>query len=72
MSTEFRLNLADLFYLFLATARPKVHLLDYGAGYVELLREYILSASPFLGIYVGMQTLFESSEELPGVPGSAS
>ncbi len=38
-------------------------------GYVEALREYIRSNRPFLGICVGLQTLFEGSEEAPGVQG---
>jgi len=38
-------------------------------GYVEPLREYIKQDRPFLGICIGMQTLFESSEETPGVEG---
>lgn len=100
-------------------ARPKVHLLDYGAGnvasirnairvvgfdivdvrspsdlaaarvlvfpgvgafgsamayltshgYAGPLREYISSGRPFLGICIGMQTLFESSEESPEIAG---
>eukprot|EP00004_Rigifila_ramosa_P004546 TRINITY_DN15046_c0_g1_i1.p1 TRINITY_DN15046_c0_g1~~TRINITY_DN15046_c0_g1_i1.p1 ORF type:complete len:567 (-),score=108.88 TRINITY_DN15046_c0_g1_i1:8-1480(-) len=36
---------------------------------VEPLREYILSNRAFFGICIGMQTLFESSDEAPGVKG---
>jgi len=39
------------------------------AGYVEPLREHLLAGKPFLGICLGLQTLFEGSEESPGVPG---
>jgi len=38
-------------------------------GYIEPLREYIKSDRPFLGICIGLQTLFEGSEESPGVEG---
>ena len=38
-------------------------------GYVEPLKEYLRSGRPFLGICLGLQTLFEGSEESPGVPG---
>lgn len=38
-------------------------------GYVEPLKEYIRSGKPFLGICLGLQTLFEGSEESPGIPG---
>ncbi len=38
-------------------------------GYVEPLIDYIKSGRPFLGICVGLQTLFEGSEECPGVQG---
>lgn len=38
-------------------------------GYVEPIRQYIASGKPFLGICIGMQTLFEESAESPGVPG---
>jgi glutamine amidotransferase/cyclase len=38
-------------------------------GYAEPLREYISRDRPFLGICLGLQTLFEWSEESPGVPG---
>jgi glutamine amidotransferase len=39
------------------------------AGLVAAVRDAIASGRPFLGICVGMQLLFESSEESPGVPG---
>ncbi|KAL1914310.1 uncharacterized protein VTP21DRAFT_9003 [Calcarisporiella thermophila] len=38
-------------------------------GYVPALRDYIASGKPYMGICVGMQTLFESSEESPATPG---
>ncbi len=38
-------------------------------GYVEAIKEYIRSDRPFLGICLGLQTLFEGSEEAPGIPG---
>ncbi len=38
-------------------------------GFVEPLREYILAGRPFLGICLGLQALFDGSEEAPGVPG---
>lgn len=38
-------------------------------NYVEPLRKYLASGKPFLGVCIGMQTLFESSEENPEVPG---
>ncbi len=38
-------------------------------GYVEPLVEYLRSGRPFLGICLGLQTLFEGSDESPGVPG---
>ncbi|RUP45701.1 hypothetical protein BC936DRAFT_147845 [Jimgerdemannia flammicorona] len=38
-------------------------------GYVEPLNQYIASGKPFMGICVGMQTVFEGSEESPGVQG---
>src|SRR5437773_9268478 len=38
-------------------------------GLVEPLREFINSGKPFLGICLGMQGLFDSSEEAPGVTG---
>jgi glutamine amidotransferase len=39
------------------------------AGLVEPVREAVRSGRPFLGICVGMQLLFEESEESPGVSG---
>ncbi|ORZ21201.1 class I glutamine amidotransferase-like protein [Absidia repens] len=38
-------------------------------GYASPLKEYLLSGRPFMGICVGMQTLFEGSEEsdMPGL-----
>ncbi|NCC37863.1 MAG: imidazole glycerol phosphate synthase subunit HisF [Gammaproteobacteria bacterium] len=38
-------------------------------GYVEPLREYLAAGRPYLGICIGLQTLFEGSDESPGVPG---
>lgn len=38
-------------------------------GLIEPLREFVKSGKPFLGICLGMQGLFESSEEAPGVAG---
>ncbi|MBN2194726.1 MAG: imidazole glycerol phosphate synthase subunit HisF [Polyangiaceae bacterium] len=38
-------------------------------GYVEPLRAYLAADRPFLGICLGLQALFEGSEEAPGVPG---
>ena len=38
-------------------------------GYVESLLKYMYEDRPFLGICLGLQTLFESSEEAFGVPG---
>ncbi len=38
-------------------------------NYVAALTEYLESGKPFLGICLGLQALFESSEEAPGVPG---
>ncbi|KAI9099853.1 hypothetical protein DFS34DRAFT_693531 [Phlyctochytrium arcticum] len=38
-------------------------------GYDQALKEYIASGKPFMGICVGMQCLFEGSEESPGVDG---
>ena len=40
-------------------------------GLVEAIRAFISSKRPFLGICLGFQALFESSEEAPGVKGLA-
>ena len=39
------------------------------SGYLEPIRKHITSGKPFLGICVGLQALFEGSEENPEVPG---
>ncbi|MDD5952492.1 MAG: imidazole glycerol phosphate synthase subunit HisH [Oscillospiraceae bacterium] len=39
------------------------------SGLVEPVKEFIASDKPFLGICLGLQMLFEESEESPGVPG---
>jgi len=38
-------------------------------GYVEPLKEYLEAGRPFFGICIGLQCLFEGSEESPGVEG---
>jgi glutamine amidotransferase/cyclase len=38
-------------------------------GYVEPLKAYIAAGRPYLGICLGLQVLFESSEEAPGLAG---
>jgi glutamine amidotransferase len=38
-------------------------------GLVDAVKDFIASGKPFLGICVGYQILFESSEESPGVEG---
>lgn len=38
-------------------------------GLVEVIRRWVREGKPFLGICLGMQALFESSEEAPGVAG---
>lgn len=47
------------------TAMQRLHDL----GYLEPLREYLAAGRPFLGICIGLQCLFEGSEESPGVVG---
>jgi imidazole glycerol phosphate synthase glutamine amidotransferase subunit len=39
------------------------------SGYAQALREWIQADKPFLGICIGLQLLFESSEEAPPVDG---
>jgi len=41
----------------------------HALGYVEPLKEYLLTGRPFLGICIGLQCLFEGSEESPDVAG---
>ncbi|TKY89990.1 hypothetical protein EX895_001288 [Sporisorium graminicola] len=38
-------------------------------GYAEPLKEYIASGKPYMGICIGLQTLFEGSDEAPGAAG---
>ena len=38
-------------------------------GYTEPLKAYLRSDRPYLGICLGLQVLFDASEEAPGVPG---
>jgi len=38
-------------------------------GWTEALKTYLRADRPFFGICLGMQSLFEGSEETPGVPG---
>ncbi|MDO4522307.1 MAG: imidazole glycerol phosphate synthase subunit HisH [Eubacteriales bacterium] len=38
-------------------------------GLVEVIREVVAQGTPFLGICLGLQLLFESSDESPGVSG---
>jgi glutamine amidotransferase/cyclase len=38
-------------------------------NYVKALKDYLNSGRPFLGICLGLQALFEGSEEAPGVEG---
>ncbi len=41
----------------------------HSLGYMEPLKEYLGADRPFLGICIGLQCLFEGSEESPGVAG---
>ena len=38
-------------------------------GLIPVIREIVSRGTPFLGICLGLQLLFETSEEAPGVPG---
>ena len=38
-------------------------------GYLEPIRAYIQAGKPFMGICVGLQALFEGSDESPAIPG---
>ncbi|GAA5852833.1 hypothetical protein JCM5353_003996, partial [Sporobolomyces roseus] len=38
-------------------------------GFAEPLKKYLASGRPYMGICIGMQALFESSDESPQVPG---
>jgi len=40
-----------------------------GPALFEVLKEQLQAGKPYLGICLGLQVLFESSEESPGVPG---
>ena len=46
-------------------AMEKLH----GYGLVSVIREAVEKKIPFLGICLGLQLMFESSEEAPGVEG---
>ncbi len=48
--------------------RSMMGILD-GKGFIAPLREYIKSGRPFFGICLGLQALFEESEEAPGIKG---
>ncbi|KAI8323843.1 imidazole glycerol phosphate synthase HisHF [Martensiomyces pterosporus] len=39
------------------------------SGFIEPLKAYVASGRPLMGICVGMQVLFEGSDESPGEPG---
>lgn len=39
------------------------------SGLIPVIRKCLASGKPFLGICLGMQLLFEGSDEAPGVPG---
>ncbi|HGY08727.1 MAG TPA: imidazole glycerol phosphate synthase subunit HisH [Oceanithermus profundus] len=39
------------------------------SGFEQAVREHLAAGRPFLGICVGLQLLYEGSEEAPGVPG---
>jgi len=39
------------------------------SGFEKVVRAHVAAGKPFLGICVGLQLLFDGSEEAPGVPG---
>ncbi|KAF9579673.1 Histidine biosynthesis bifunctional protein hisB [Lunasporangiospora selenospora] len=41
----------------------------HAKGYAEPLKAYLAQNRPFMGICIGMQSLFEGSDESPNVPG---
>jgi len=41
----------------------------HALGFTEPLKAYIRSGRPYFGICLGLQTLFEGSDEAPGTPG---
>ncbi|KAF9101380.1 hypothetical protein BGX29_005680 [Mortierella sp. GBA35] len=41
----------------------------HAKGYAEPLKQYLALNKPFMGICVGMQSLFEGSDENPSIPG---
>jgi len=43
------------------------HLVEH--DFVGAIEEWVQAGNPFMGICLGLQALFESSEESPGVPG---
>ena len=43
------------------------HLVEH--GFVGAIGQWIAAGKPFMGICLGLQALFESSEESPGIPG---
>lgn len=46
-----------------------VEFLDDGRGFRKALLEYINSGRPFMGVCLGLQLLFDGSEEAPGLEG---
>ena len=45
------------------------HLVEH--GFVDPIRQWVQAGKPLMGICLGLQALFEESEESPGVPGLA-
>jgi len=43
------------------------HLIEH--DFVQSIRDWVQAGKPFMGICLGLQALFDSSEESPGVPG---